>query len=127
MAGRSLDFFDSFHKHLSLSVLIPAAFVDLDVRLQASAWPLPDACDGRVSESIDALVLDANTAAGAAADGGGGSCSGVGGQLVGRRVGRDSDGALGRVLMAVAESDVVVVEWDNGDEEDLCLDDLRFL
>ncbi len=46
---------------------------------------------------------------------------------MGRRVGRDADGALGRVLMAVAESDVVVVEWDNGDEEDLRLDDLRFL
>ncbi len=110
-----------------LAPLMPSASVDLGARPQAAACPLSDAADGGVGACADTLERDANTAAGAAHDGSGGSCSGVGGQLVGRRVGRDADGALGRVLMAVAESDVVVVEWDNGDEEDLRLEDLRFL
>jgi hypothetical protein len=51
----------------------------------------------------------------------------MGGQMVERRVVRHADGALGRVLMAVAESDTVVVEWDNGDEEDLHRSLLSFL
>jgi hypothetical protein len=110
----------------TLFSLQPCAYVDFDSHQQASPWPVSNTANAEAGACTNAMVQDATSAAG------GGSSSDAandvgGGQLVGRRVGRDTDGAIGRVLMAVAESDVVVVEWDNGDEEDLRLDLLRFL
>ena len=60
--------------------------------------------------------------AGGGGGGGSGACeeaAGGEGLAVGQRVTRRLDGAEGRVVLCVGGSDVVVVAWDNGDEEDL--------
>ncbi len=89
--------------------------------MQTSAWSAANTTDAKVNDGAGAK--DENTGGNAAPEG----VVTVGRQVAELRVARKADGALGRVLMAVAESDMVVVEWDNGDEEDLHRSLLRFL
>jgi hypothetical protein len=106
---------------LTLALPGPATAFDFDARPQASAGSAVNAPGADTESGTGAK--EGKTAVNAAP---GGAVT-VDGQLVERRVIRHADGALGRVLMAVAESDTVVVEWDNGDEEDLHRSLLRFL